>query len=301
MSKDQRALSTAVHKYFEAVYERYHRPSILQADPLEIVHRFPTAEDRELAALVGALLAYGTVAQIKGSLTRLFSLLGENPSELVHHATFQELRRQLRSFRHRFHDGDDIAALLFLFARTKRQFGSLESALLAFDTGDDYGTALEGLLSLWYEMCQATMQLSRFVERQSFRHLVTSPARGGASKRWFLFLRWAVRPADGIDLGLWKRAVPCKLLFPVDSHILRIARNLGITSASQASLQVAREITAFFRRIDAQDPVRFDFALCHLGILGVCPTTPDVRACEQCELAPVCQLRQTLASASRRH
>lgn len=295
MSTDTNPNSAFDREYFEAVYRRYHRPGILSADPLEIVHRFRCDEDRELAALVSALLAYGTVAHIRSSLTRLFSSLGTSPSKLLRSLDFPQLKQTLLSFHHRFHDGHDIAGLLFLFAQTRRRFGSLENAFLAFDSGEDYAAALDGLVSLWYGWCKESKHLRRLGERMSFRHLVCSPSGGSACKRWFLFLRWVIRPRDGIDLGLWKRATPSKLLFPVDSHILRIARNLGITSAKQASLRAAREITAFFRQFDARDPVRFDFALCHLGILGACPTTPDVRACEHCELAPVCQLRQKLA------
>lgn len=287
--------SASEREYFEAVYRRYHRPGVLRADPLEIVHQFHSGEDRELAALVSALLAYGTVAHIQGSLARLFSLLGPNPSELLRSLDFPELKRTLQSFRHRFHDGRDVAGLLFLFMQTRQRFGSLENAFLTFDTGEDYAVALDGLTSLWYRWCEENKHTKPLMERMSFRHLISSPSGGSACKRWFLFLRWVVRPSDGIDLGLWKKATPSKLLFPVDSHVLRIARNLGITSARQASLRAAREISAFFCQLDARDPVRFDFALCHLGILGACPTTPDVRACGRCELAPVCQLRQTLA------
>ena len=150
------------------------------------------------------------------------------------------------------------------------------------------------LLARWGGWSARTPRLRHLGAKPSFKHLTSNPARGSACKRWFLFLRWMVRPADGLDLGLWRRATPAKLLYPVDRHVLRIANNLGVVSSKQASLRVARAITAFFREIDPADPVRYDFALCHLGILGACPTAPDVARCSICELAPMCQLRRRL-------
>lgn len=284
--------------YFESVYARYHRAEYLHADPLLRVYAFSDDADREIAALVSALLAYGNVAQIKKSLDRLFSRLGPYPSQVLLHASFGELQRLLRSFRHRFQTGDDIAALLWLMGQTQREFGCLEQAFLTFDEGSDYATMVEGITSLWGEWCLRDKRLTRVAQSRSFRHLVSTPSRASACKRWFLFLRWVVRPRDGVDLGLWKNASPSKLLFPVDRHILRIANNLGIVRSCQATLRIAREITDFFRRIDPMDPVRFDFALCHLGILGVCPTKPDMDACRRCELTPVCCLRRKLECLS---
>lgn len=283
-----------VRDYFEAIYERYHDRSYLDADPLAFVHQFGDPEEREVAALLSALLAYGSVAQIKGSLARLFEALGRSPERFVRNADLGELQSVLRSFRHRFNDGRDMACLLWLVGETKRRYGSLEETFLRFDRGEDYAPAIEGLVREWQEWCRRERSLRNMVERPSFKHLLSVPSRGSACKRWFLFLRWVVRPADGLDLGLWRRATPSKLLVPVDRHVLRIANNLGITRARQATLRAAREITHFFRQLDPCDPVRFDFALCHLGILGACPSTPNILACRECELAPVCKLPRKL-------
>ncbi len=297
----QKSSTARAKEYFEALYRRYHRPELLRADPLEIVRAFPDAADREIAALAAALLAYGSVAQIRQSLRRLFERMDGAPAAFVACHTPDQARRALAGFRHRFTDDEDVAALLWLAGRSQKEYGSLEQALLAHDTGDDYAAALEGLLARWGGWSARTPRLRHLGAKPSFKHLTSSPARGSACKRWFLFLRWMVRPADGLDLGLWRRATPAKLLYPVDRHVLRIANNLGVISSKQASLRVARAITAFFREIDPADPVRYDFALCHLGILGACPTAPDVARCNACELAPMCQLRRRLERrASRR-
>jgi hypothetical protein len=101
-----------------------------------------------------------------------------------------------------------------------------------------------------------------------FPFLFPSPASGSACKRLCMFLRWMVRPADGIDLGLWKAIPPRKLIIPVDAHIQRISRFLGLTQRKQADWRMAQEITAALKKFDSDDPVKYDFSLCHIGISG---------------------------------
>jgi endonuclease III len=96
-----------------------------------------------------------------------------------------------------------------------------------------------------------------------------------------------VRPADGIDLGLWP-VPPSDLVIPVDTHILRISRNLGLTGRRTASWATAEEITAKLRELDPEDPVKYDFALCHLGVSRQCPSSPEHDKCARCVLQEVC-------------
>jgi uncharacterized protein (TIGR02757 family) len=96
-----------------------------------------------------------------------------------------------------------------------------------------------------------------------------------------------VRPADGIDLGMW-RVSPARLLVPVDVHIHRLARNLGFTRRSSPSWKTTEEITRALARFDAADPVSYDFALCHMGMLQRCPSRRDASLCEGCGVKPVC-------------
>jgi endonuclease III len=96
-----------------------------------------------------------------------------------------------------------------------------------------------------------------------------------------------VRPADGVDLGLWP--IPATaLVIPVDTHVHRISRNLGLTTRRTASWATAEEITARLRLFDPEDPVKYDFALCHLGVSRDCPSRPDLAKCAHCVLRDVC-------------
>jgi uncharacterized protein (TIGR02757 family) len=122
---------------------------------------------------------------------------------------------------------------------------------------------------------------------RSLRHLVPDPRAGSACKRQLLYLRWMVRPADGVDLGLWPLS-PAQLIVPVDTHVHRIAKNLDLTRRNDASWRTAEEITAALREMDPHDPVRYDFALCHLGVSRACPSRRDSDKCAACVLKPVC-------------
>ena len=123
-----------------------------------------------------------------------------------------------------------------------------------------------------------------------FRFFFPSPASGSACKRLCMYLRWMVRPADGIDLGLWKEVSPAKLVIPVDAHIQRISRFLGFTSRKQADWRMAREITAALRELDSHDPVKYDFSLCHLGISEGC-NGKDLSKCLKCGISSICSGR----------
>lgn len=289
---------TQVIRFFEALYRRYHKPVLLRADPLVWAHKFETAEDQEVAALFGALLAYGNVKQINASLENLFTRMEFKPADFIANSRWKDFLGALKTFRHRFSDGEDIATVCWLVHKTKDEYGSLENAFLNFATSDhetDYAGPLTRFVEYWGKLSLRERHIPHIWAKPSLKHLLPDPSRGSACKRWFLFLRWVVRPRDGIDLGLWCNADPAKLLFPVDRHVLRIGNNLGISHSRQATLKTSREITQFFRSIDRDDPTRFDFALCHMGILRDCPVKPDMECCAACELRCVCRVHRNFA------
>ena len=133
---------------------------------------------------------------------------------------------------------------------------------------------------------------------RGLRHLLPDPAGPGASKRWNLYLRWMVRGPDGVDLGLWRGVPTSALLVPLDTHVHRVARALGLTARRDASWRTAEEIT-LLRRIDPLDPVRYDFALCHLGMSGLCPARRDAQKCLSCSLARACLARAGFGGRAR--
>ena len=125
---------------------------------------------------------------------------------------------------------------------------------------------------------------------RSLRFLLPRPADGSACKRPLLFLRWVVRRDDGVDLGLWRHPDPAQLVVPLDTHVLRIAYWVGLTDRHDASWRTAVDVTESLRVIDPRDPVRFDFALAHLGISKACRKEPVRRLCAQCPLRSYCRV-----------
>jgi uncharacterized protein (TIGR02757 family) len=124
--------------------------------------------------------------------------------------------------------------------------------------------------------------------RRGPAHLLPDVRGTSGSKRLLLFLRWMVRPADGVDLGLWNIS-PKHLRIPVDTHIHKLAGNLGLTRRTSLSWETTEEITRALGRLDPEDPVRYDFSLCHLGMLRRCPSRRDSVLCEGCGVKSVCR------------
>jgi uncharacterized protein (TIGR02757 family) len=287
----------------EALYARHHRPERVSPDPLELAHGWERPEDAEVAAFLSASVAYGRVAQILKSGRRILDALGPSPAQTLRDASPRELDERLGDIKHRFNDGRDFALFASLMGQVLREFGSL-GALFESVQSPPPGEPAEPDLS-W--------ALDRFVARlaqgdaapffpegevpldASFHYLLPRPERGSACKRLFMFLRWMVRPADGVDLGLWNGfASPARLIIPVDTHVLRFSQHLGLTTRNDASLRTAREITRALKRYAPDDPVRFDFSLARLGILAECPSRERLELCDACELAPACRRRASM-------
>lgn len=245
---------------------------------MSFVHAYDSADDREVVGLIASSLAFGNVTAIRASVRRALDALGPSPARAIDEADRAALERRLDGFVHRVYRGPHLAALLASAATVRRREGSLGRALAARVAGATLREALAG----WADELRG-----RSPER-GLAHLVPDPRAGSACKRMLLYARWMVRPADGVDLGLWPIA-PSSLVIPVDTHVHRIARNLGLTERRDASWRTAEEITAALRRFDPDDPVKYDFALCHLGVSRQCPSRRQDELCRRCVLKPVCR------------
>jgi uncharacterized protein (TIGR02757 family) len=198
-----------------------------------------------------------------------------------------EVAARLRGFKHRVYRDRDIVGLVVGARRVQRASGSLGAALAAElkRTGE-----LRAALSAWVSAIRREGSLDAAGKggRSGSAHILADPSKGSAVKRLMLLLRWMTRPADGVDLGLWSLPTSA-LLMPVDTHIHKLSRNLGFTERAQVSWKTAEEITAAMRRFDPEDPVKYDFALCHMGMLQGCPSRRDPVRCEGCGIIAVCK------------
>jgi len=269
----------------ERLYARYNHRAFVPPDPLQFVYRYADRRDMEITAFLAAALAYGRVQQIERSLTQLFDRMDHAPYEFTAHLNGTS-RARLRSFKHRFTTGDDLSDLLELFRRVFDDYRSLESFFLK-GYRNEHSTVLPAL-SAFCESLWRTYTDSHGGTRTSdgLGYLLASPSRGSASKRLHLFLRWMVR-CDEVDLGLWKHVDKAGLIVPMDVHMGRLCRILGLHDHKTISLSTARKVTEEFARIEPDDPVKYDFALSRIGILENC-TGRCRPACESCELYELC-------------
>lgn len=268
----------------------------LARDPLRFPHAYSGRDDREIAAFLSAALAYGRAAMIGRNLAELFARMPEGPSAFVHNCDPREASKRLRGFRHRFNSGEDLACLCWILGQMRREAGSLEAYFLAGDDSSlqDVGPALD---------CFARRALERdftpffgqsaLPAASGVRYFFPSPSGGSACKRLCMLLRWLCRPDDGIDLGLWKGVDPSRLVLPLDTHTARISRLLGFSGRRSADWKMALEVTAALRRMDPSDPVRFDFALSHLGISDGC-TGKKGQLCRSCPIKGLCSANKGL-------
>jgi uncharacterized protein (TIGR02757 family) len=269
-------------------------PEYLHTDPIGEVRRFTDPDDREVAAFLAAGLAFGRVGTILEHLRDLWDRLERSPARAVDAWSVRDARR-LDGFTHRWVSGPDLARVLSALGRARRRHGSLRSLFLA--GYDPEERDLAGSLSRFVGALRSEVRpgtRGRAVAEEDLplgvRTFFADPARGGACKRLNLFLRWMVRPDDGIDLGLLEAVRPDQLVVPLDTHVSRLSRYLGLTERRTVDWKMAVEITDRFRLLDPADPVRYDFALSRLGILEACPRRVDPVCCAACPLVPACVL-----------
>lgn len=283
-----------IHSALNALYAS-RSAQHLGNDPLSFCHRYPDPADREIAAVVASSFAYGSIVIILRTLETIFAKLGPSPRRFVEHFDPQAGLRTFSAFKHRFNDGRDLCALLWGMRQMVEQAGSIHSFFLRGHIAEDKDVS--GSLNRYAASVLALDYASVFESPDIppdsyFPFLFPAPASGSACKRLCMFLRWTVRPADGIDLGLWDGISPAQLVIPVDTHISRISRYLGLTNRKSADWRMAQEITAALRRFDPADPVKYDFSLAHLGISDGCDGK-DLSRCTSCPIFGICAQNTT--------
>jgi len=240
------------------------------ADPIHIVRRYTDPADQEVAGFCAASLAFGRVAGVLQSIERLLEPMGPSPAAFVRR--FDPVRdgRAIEPIIHRWTRGRDLVALVWILRRMIEGSGSIERFFLEGhdSAAADVGAGLDSFSTraLAIDLRPAYGRVPR---RSGVRYFFPRPSDGSACKRLNLFLRWMVR-RDALDLGVWSGVSPSQLIVPLDTHVIRVGRGLGLTRYRSPGWRMAAEITASLRAIDPADPVRFDFSLCHVGMDRTC-------------------------------
>ena len=287
--------------FLNQLENQYHRDQYLSSDPLEFVHRYLDPLDQEAVALLAALLAYGNVRQIKKSVEDALIRIGKiapSPREFVQTLPLRiaAAEKAFEGFTHRFNRGGDLVHLFQLLNYSWNRYGSLGGHFVQHlePQAPTIEGALNGLISDW-----RGLKFHRKVP-STFGFLLTAPSDGSCCKRWCMFLRWMGR-RDKLDLGLWTRSSPLspgfaagrslradQLIMPLDTHTARISQYLGLTQRKTFGWKTGVEVTDSLKKIDPNDPTRYDFALARLGILDICRRSYREEICLKCQLLPAC-------------
>ena len=252
--------------------------STIAPDPLQLVLRYDDARDQETAGLIAAAFAYGRAETIVANIGAVLAKMRGGPYAYLRTFDAREAMQRFAGFSHRFHKTNDLVAFLQRIADAIRTHGSIGALFESgYDASDD----------------DIAPSLARFVEALGADgYLTSSPNDGSACKRMNLYLRWMVR-RTAPDLGLWTFVEPAKLVMPLDTHVHRIANFLGLSDRKSGDWKTARALTDKLARFDAADPVRYDFALCRLGILDLCSRRQKKENCDVCLLRDVCRFPLT--------
>ncbi|HTP51662.1 MAG TPA: TIGR02757 family protein [Anaeromyxobacteraceae bacterium] len=284
----------ALASVLDRFQRRFDAAARLLADPVEFPRRYPDPADAEVAGLLASCLAYGRADVFKGKLEAVLAAAAPSPAAFAARLARHPDAEPFAGFRYRFNRPEDVGALFAAAGWVRELHGSLgrRFAVLFGEAKRQGGPwPVRSALSAFAGELRAAPPAQALLSRRGLRglrHLCPDPAAGGASKRLNLYLRWMVRGPDGVDLGIWREVPAAELVVPLDTHVARVARCLGLTSRTDLSWRTAEEVTRSLRDIDPRDPVRFDFALCHLGMSGGCPARRDSACCRACPLREVC-------------
>jgi uncharacterized protein (TIGR02757 family) len=235
--------------------------SQISPDPLEILHIFESDMNKEAMGLISSIFAYGNTKQIIKSQERILKITGFNPHNFILNLNRND-ENKLKLITHRFYTGNDTAWLFRTLSNIYKEYGSVKNYFLRFNDVNEKNlkNSIEGFSRSLIEPNGRKDALTRGI-----KFMFPFPSSGSACKRMNLFLRWMVRK-DELDFGIWNEIPAARLVIPVDTHIARICKELKLTSLKNVSWKMAEEITENLRKFDPIDPVKYDFAICHIGM-----------------------------------
>ncbi len=255
MKNKKNSLSfTDVHALLEQKYEEFNRPDFIADDPISIPHQFSKKEDIEIAGFLAATIAWGNRKSIIKNANRMIELMDNAPYDFIMNHEVSDLERTA-GFVHRTFNAEDL----------KQFFSSLQQIYQQHN-------GLENVLSQSENMAENISQLKQifFVNAYSLRSQkhISDPMKGSAAKRINMYLRWMVRnDTRGVDFGIWKSISASQLKLPLDVHTGNVGRKLQLLERKQNDWKAVEEISNQLLKMDAKDPIKYDFALFGLGAI----------------------------------
>jgi len=243
-------------QFLDSKVKQYNRPKFIENDPICIPHSFSKKQDIEIAAFWSATLAWGQRKTIISKSRELCDLMEGEPHEFMLNHKAKD-RKKFADFKHRTFQAADTYYFLEFFQWYYRNHDSLEDAF--FGETADVKTGIDNFRTLFFSLAPEKIRTEKHV---------ASPTRGSTCKRINMFLRWMVRKdKHGVDFGIWDKAKMSALMIPLDVHVSRVAKQLGLLKRKQNDWKAVEELTGKLRTMDPNDPVKYDYALFSIGVL----------------------------------
>lgn len=252
-----------IHELLDSKYKEYNSALFIESDPISIPHRFTKKQDIEIIGFWIAMLAWGNRKSIIASGNKLVELMDGAPHDFILNHRETDLKRFL-DFKHRTFNATDALYFVEFFKQHYSKHESLEDAFIqpgnpTIGKSVNTESILSGFHNYFFSLQDAP--------NRTRKHIAT-PERNSTCKRLNMFLRWMVRKdKNGVDFGIWKKIKPSQLLIPLDVHVDRTARKLGLIKRKQTDWQTVLELTENLKQYDPRDPVKYDYALFGLSIL----------------------------------
>lgn len=260
---NQQFLMDDLKAFFDKKVDEYNRPSFIKDDPVCIPHLFTKKQDIEIAAFFACIFAWGNRTTIINKSRELMELMGMAPHDFILHHSEQEIKKLLL-FKHRTFNTTDLLYFIEFLQYHYQKHKSLEDAFVMHKIKDiPFEEEVEAMLIGFHNYFFSLENMPK----RTRKHIAT-PAKNSSCKRLNMFLRWMVRKDNnGVDFGIWKKIKPAQLICPVDVHVARVAKRFNLLDRKQIDWQAALELTRYLRTLDANDPVKYDFALFGLGVM----------------------------------
>jgi len=241
----------------EELAQKYETSDFIKDDPIQFAHRFNNPQDVEIAAFLASLFAYGNRKVFIKKLNELFEIMENQPLNFV--LNFDP--KVLKGFNYRFAKDFDIIEVFHILHKLYKEDGGLRELFEhGYNLDNSVWTMLQSVVDYFYSNVKNEVAMG-------FYHLIPCPKNGGAMKRMNMFLRWIVRKGP-VDLGLWEFIPASELLIPIDVHVARVSREMGLLSRNSNDFKAVCELTQNLKKICPKDPVKFDFAMFGLGVSG---------------------------------
>src|SRR5574344_352432 len=230
--------------------KKYETKDFIKEDPVQFPNRFKNVKDIEIAGFVSSMFAYGNRKIFISKLNELFDIMENQPLDYV--LNFD--KKSLKGFNYRFSKDFDIIEIFNVLKKLYGKDGGLNELFkYGYDQKKDVMPMFQAVTDYFYANRKNEVG-------QGFYHMIPNPSCGGAMKRMNMFLRWMVRKPP-VDLNIWHFIPTSELLIPLDVHVAKISREMGLLKRNSNDFKAVVELTNNLRKFCPEDPVKYDFAI----------------------------------------